>query len=195
MNNGLIPYEGEDTSTKRYLSQLDRFVQNIQIKSNGLPAHIALAMSREDLTVPKRMKMLGTYETADIVKCDRFLNRVVTILGCTVFEHGPYTGMDGEEHPGYSYLLIKTNLTTNKPVVIDRVERDIKVPVVIKVSGQFIDPFFLGQIVMDRAMDFKEPIKVWFTGSQSSGYRCSVIDDLEIADTLDSMSESNSYNG
>jgi hypothetical protein len=169
----------------RYKPLLDRFVE--QLSTTGLPAHLALAQSRKDLTPIKRQIMLSSYIAGDITDVSKFLHKAVRIIGCVVYEHGPYTGLDGEEHKGYNYLLLKTDKVAIKEVTVDREVKDIKVNTVIKTSSQGVIDTFLGQVAMDRPMDFESPITVFFTGTQSTGYQVCIIEDEQVGTTIEEM--------
>jgi hypothetical protein len=195
LNDQMINFDLDQPKNNRLL---DRFV--VSITKSGLPAHLCLAQSRKDLTPIQRQIMLSTYTSGDIVDATKFLHRAIKVLGCTVYEHGPYNRLsDNKEMPGFSYMLIKTSKISKREVTIgeSKNRKVIAVPVhtIIKTSSTGIIDFFLGYLADDRAMDFEEPIVVFFTGTQSSGYQVCVVEDESMANTVEDMARDNSNDG
>ena len=70
------------------------------------PRHLAKLDMLEDISDDMRIYLHGMYLGREPRKFETFINRRITAIGSMVWEHSPFVGMDGRNHPGFYQVLI-----------------------------------------------------------------------------------------
>jgi hypothetical protein len=150
---------------------------------------------RTDLTSKQRSDMLSTYshKMVDLLEPKGqkgHMNEVMEILGAMVQYHPPYVPDGGGPiAPGYFHVIVKTNIVRELEMVVAKQVVTFKKNLLLSLSSDAPVKFFLTLIESDKWFDFDEPIIGYFSGSKTSGYSFSTLNEDEAATVAEILAQ------